>query len=148
MGKGSMIVGFISYPQDESGMLENVVIRTIDPSYYNLALQAIAQKELNNYSSELPSFQLHSLSSGLTSQGLPIYRMEYSQQRDQLKIKTMEILVKNSNRIYSIVYDSDASEYPLFVSQVEKMIDSMVLGHQELVDQKVHYYHHEPFVRL
>ncbi|HEY7228104.1 MAG TPA: hypothetical protein VH481_08265 [Nitrososphaeraceae archaeon] len=148
MGKGSMIVGFLSYPQDKSGMLENVIVRTIDPSYYDLTLQDVAQKELTIYKSQLHSFQLHSLSSGKTSLGFPVYRMEYSHHDDQLDLKTMEILIRDSNHIYSIVYSSDALEYPFFVSQVEKMIDSMVLGHQEHANQKANYYLNEPFISL
>jgi len=145
MGKGNMIVGFISYPQDQTGMLENVIVLTVDPIYYGLTLQDFAQKELTIYKSQLHSFQLHSLSSGITSLGLPVYRMEYSHHDNQLNLKNMEILIKNSNRIYKIIYSSDALEYPLFVSQVQKMIDSMVLQHQEHLNQRANYYRNEPF---
>jgi len=149
MGKGDMIVGFISYPQNESGILDSVIVQTVDPYYYSLSLQEIAQKELANYKSQIPTFRVYSSSHGVTSQGLPFYRMEYSQKGDHLEIKTMEILVKNSNYIYRIVYNSDASEYPLFVSQVKKMIDSMVLQHQgEHAQQITNYYRMEPFITL
>lgn len=146
--KGDMIVGFISYPQDESGMLENVIVETVDPSYNGFKLHDVAQNELKIYKSQLYSFQLHSSSSGKTSMGLPVYIMEYSYHKDQLDIKTMEILIRNSNHIYKIIYSSDASEYPLFVSQVKKMIDSMILGHQELANQKANYYLDDPFISL
>ena len=91
--------------------------------------------------SQIPTFSFYSSSHGVTSLGLPFYRMEYSQKGEHLEIKTMEILVKNSNHIYRIVYNSDASEYPLFVSQVDKMIDSMVLQHQgEHAQQIANYF--------
>jgi len=149
MGKGDMIVGFISYPQNESGILDSVIVQTVDPYYYSLSLQDIAQKELDNYKSQIPTFHVYSSSHGVTSQGLPFYRMEYSQKGDHLEIKTMEILVKNSNYIYRIVYNSDASEYPLFVSQVKKMIDSMGLQHQgEHAQQISNYYRMEAFISI
>jgi hypothetical protein len=145
MGKGDLIVGFISYPQDESGMLENVIVLRIDPSYYSLSLQNFAQKELFVYKSQLHNFHLNSMSSGITSLGSPFHRMEYSYVQDQLHIKTMEILIRNSNHIYKIVYDSDASEYPRSLTQVKKMIDTMVLEHQA-ANQIANYYRNLPFV--
>lgn len=147
MGKGDMIVGFISYPQDESGMLENVIVLRIDPSYNGLSLQNVAQKELSVYKSQLLNFHLNSLSSGITSLGSPIYRMEYSYVENQLHLKTMEILIRNSNHIYKIVYDSDASEYPRSASQVEKMIDTMALEHQQ-ANQIANYYRNLGFISL
>lgn len=147
MGKGDMIVGFISYPQDESGMLENVIVLRIDPSYNGLSLQNVAQKELFVYKSQLLNFHLNSLSSGITSLGSPIYRMEYSYVENQLHLKTMEILIRNSNQIYKIVYDSDASEYPRSASQVEKMIDTMALEHQQ-ANQIANYYRNLGFISL
>lgn len=141
----NLIIGFVSYPQDESGVLENVIVESVDPRYNTYSPPIIAEKELTLYKSQFNKFIVHSLTPNVTSLGLPIYKMEYSHLNNNLQIKTMEILVENRNHIYRILYDSDASEYSVFVPQVEKIIDSLVIGHQSPPKPSIMNYYGDKF---
>lgn len=76
INQNNMIVGFVSYPQNESRILDGVIIDIVDPLYHNYSLQSIAGKEYLMYKSQLDNFKFISSSSSITP--LPFqYRAVY-----------------------------------------------------------------------
>jgi hypothetical protein len=130
--KDNLIASFYSPTENESGLLENVVLQVVGLPYHNkTTLRDIIREEISTYKLELPAFHLLGSGSKAILSGIPTYEIEYSHTMDRLQISTIEILTLKGNEAYKIIFSADTPEYTNLLSTVEKMINSFNIKNSE-----------------
>ena len=120
----NFIVSFIPPSENDSGLLENLVVGVSRLSSHSVSLNDFAAARINLYKSQYTDFVLTDTSQGTTSTGSPIYKIEYTHSNGRLAIKTMEVWAIKGTTAFMILYNADTSEYPILAPIIQKMVDS------------------------
>jgi eukaryotic-like serine/threonine-protein kinase len=120
----NFIVSFFPPSENDSGLLENLVVGVSRLSSPHVSLNDFAAARINLYKSQYTDFLLTDTSQGTTSTGSPIYKIEYTHSNGRLAIKTMEVWTIKGTSAFMILYNADTPEYPNLIPIIQKMVDS------------------------
>jgi hypothetical protein len=104
------IAGFIPPSENDSGILENLVIVVKKLHSQNTSLKQFADSLVSSYKSNLHNFQLIELNPLTTPALNSAYKIEYTHSSDMLMLKTMEVWAISGGIAYMISYNADSSE--------------------------------------
>ena len=118
------IAGFIPPWENDSGLLENLLIVVKKLHSQNTSLKQFADSLVSSYKSNLHSFQLIELNPLTTPALNSAYKIEYTHSSDMLMLKTMEVWTISGGIAYMISYNADSSDFSNYLPIIQKMIDS------------------------
>jgi len=118
------IAGFIPPSENDSGLLENLVIVVKKLHSQNTPLKQFVDSLIPSYKSKLYNFQLIELNPLTTPALNSAYKIEYTHSSDMLMLKTMEVWTINGGIAYMISYNADTSDFSNYLPIIQKMIDS------------------------
>jgi eukaryotic-like serine/threonine-protein kinase len=126
------IAGFIPPSENDSGLLENLVIVVKKLHSQSTSLKQFADSLVSSYKSNLHNFQLIELNPLTTPALNSAYKIEYTHSSDMLMLKTMVVVTISGGIAYMISYNADSSDFSNYLPIIQKMIDSLQLQQQIL----------------
>jgi hypothetical protein len=120
----NFIVSFIPPSENDTGLLENLVVGVSRLPSSFVSLNDFAATRINLYRSQFTDFHLIDTSQSTTTSGNPIYKIEYTHNNGRLAIETMEVWTMKGTTAFMILYNADTPEYPYLVPIIQKMVDS------------------------
>jgi photosystem II reaction center protein PsbP len=126
------IAGFIPPSENDSGLLENLLIVVKKLHYQNTPIEQFADSLVSSYKSNLHNFQLIELNPLTTPALNSAYKIEYTHSSDMLMLKTMVVVTISGGIAYMISYNADSSDFSNYLPIIQKMIDSLQLQQQIL----------------
>jgi hypothetical protein len=118
------IAGFIPPSENDSGLLENLMIVVKKLHSQNTSLKQFVDSLIPSYKSKLYNFQLIELNPLTTPALNSAYKIEYTHSSDMLMLKTMEVWTIEGGIAYMISYNADSSDFSNYLPTIQKMIDS------------------------
>jgi hypothetical protein len=118
------IAGFIPPSENDSGLLENLLIVVEKLHYQNTPIKQFADSLVSSYKSNLHDFQLIELNPLTTPALNSAYKIEYTYSSDMLMLKTMVVLTISGGIAYMISNNADSSDFSYYLPIIQKMIDS------------------------
>jgi PsbP len=118
------IAGFIPPSENDSGLLENLMIVVKKLHSQNTSLKQFVDSLVSSYKSSLHEFKLLGLNPLTTPALNSAYKIEYTHSSDMLMLKTMEVWTINEGMAYMISYNADSSDFSNYLPVIQKMIDS------------------------
>jgi hypothetical protein len=118
------IAGFIPPSENDSGLLENLMVVVKKLHSQNTSLKQFVDSLIPSYKSKLHNFQLIELNPLTTPALNSAYKIEYTHSSDMLMLKTMEVWTINGGIAYMISYNADSSDFSSYLPTIQKMIDS------------------------
>ena len=118
------IAGFIPPSENDSGLLENLLIVVKKLHSQNTPIKQFADSLVSSYKSNLHNFQLIELNPLTTPALNSAYKIEYTHSSDMLMLKTMEVWTISGGIAYMISYNADSSDFSNYLPIIQKMIDS------------------------
>jgi PsbP len=118
------IAGFSPPSENDTGLLENLVIIVHKLHSQNTPIKQFADSLVSSYKSNLHNFQLIELNPLTTPALNSAYKIEYTHSSDMLMLKTMEIWTISGGIAYMISYNADSSDFSNYLPIIQKMIDS------------------------
>jgi hypothetical protein len=118
------IAGFIPPSENDSGLLENLVIVVKKLHSQSTSLKQFADSLVSSYKSNLHNFQLIELNPLTTPALNSAYKIEYTHSSDMLMLKTMEVWTISGDTVYMISYNADSGDFSNYLPVIQKMIDS------------------------
>jgi serine/threonine-protein kinase len=114
-------------------ILENVMIgvKTIPPSSYsfpkNVALEKFVNEQISSYKQSFADF--HIITSNTTSidNNHPAYQIQYTHKDGRATFDTLQIWTISGNTIYTILFNADPADYPIYSPIIRKVTDSFVI---------------------
>ena len=118
------IAGFSPPSENDSGLLENLVIVVKKLHSQNTSLKQFVDSLVSSYKSSFHNFQLVGLNPLTTPALNSAYKLEYTHSTDMLMLKTMEVWTINGDIAYMISYNADSTDFSNYLPVIQKMIDS------------------------
>jgi hypothetical protein len=117
------IAGFIPPSENDSGLLENLMIVVKKLHSQNTSLKQFVDSLIPSYKSKVHNFQLIELNPLTTPALNSAYKIEYTHSSDMLMLKTMEVWTIEGGIAYMISYNADSSDFSNYLPTIQKMID-------------------------
>src|SRR6266516_3047310 len=105
------IAGFIPPSENDSGLLENLMIVVKKLHSQNTSLKQFVDSMISSYKSSLHNFQLIELNPLTTPALNSAYKIEYTHSSNMLMLKTMEVWTIDGDTVYMISYNADSSDF-------------------------------------
>jgi serine/threonine-protein kinase len=120
----ALIAGFLSTSKNDTGILENLMIREVRLASPDITTREFSNALLSSYKEQFKNFQLVGSNASMTLSGKPAYEVVYTYGVQPNIFKTMEVWVVNGNRAYMILYNADPSDYSHYLPIIHRMISS------------------------
>jgi len=86
-------------------------------------LNGFVNEQISTYKQRLIDFQI--IKSNTTSiDNNPTYQIQYTQKDGRATFDTLQIWIMSGNKIYTIIFNADPADYPMYLPIIQKMIDS------------------------
>ena len=120
----ALIAGFLSTSKNDTGILENLMIREVRLASPDITTREFSNALLSSYKQQFKNFQLVGSNASLTLSGKPAYEVVYTYGVQPNIFKTMEVWVVNADRAYMILYNADPSDYSHYLPIIHRMVSS------------------------
>ena len=136
-----LVVGFV-LPREEKPsseinvsdfILENIMLGVKSIPFIPSAsfskdtiLNNFVNKQISSYKQGLANFQI--IKSNITAvDNNPGYLIQYADKHGRATFDTLQIWIINGNKIYTILFNADPTDYPTYLPIIQKMIDSFAI---------------------
>jgi hypothetical protein len=123
----ALIAGFLSTSKNDTGILENLMIREVKLTSPDVTTREFSNALLSSYKQQFKNFQLIGSNASMTLSGKPAYEVVYTYGVQPNIFETMEVWVVNGDRAYMILYNADPSDYSHYLPIIDRMVSSFVL---------------------
>jgi PsbP-like protein len=123
----ALIAGFLSTSKNDTGILENLMIREVRLASPDITTREFSNALLSSYKQQFKNFQLIGSNASMTLSGKPAYEVVYTYGVQPNIFKTMEVWVVNGDRAYMILYNADPSDYSHYLPIIHRMVSSFEL---------------------
>ena len=113
-------------------ILENIMIGVTPiisaPSSFskNTILRDFVNDQISSYKEELADFQIIK-SNTTTIDNNPIYQIQYTHKDRRAMFDTLQIWTISGNKVYTISFNADPADYPIYLPIIQKMTNSLVI---------------------
>ena len=114
-------------------ILENVMIgiKTIPSSSSstfpkNVVLDKFVSEQISAYKEGFSDFQIVKSNTTFINNN-PTYQVQYTHKDGRATFDTLQIWTISENAIYTILFNADPSDYPIYLPIIQKMTDSFVI---------------------
>ena len=83
-------------------------------------------EQISSYKQELADFQI--IKSDITGiDNNPIYQIQYTHKDRRATFDTLQVWTISGNKIYTILFNADPADYPIYQPIIQKMTNSLVI---------------------
>jgi serine/threonine-protein kinase len=113
-------------------VLENIMIGVTPiisvPSSFskNTILRDFVNDQISSYKEEFADFQI--IKSNITTiDNNPTYQIQYTHKDRRATFDTLQIWTISENKVYTILFNADPADYPIYLPIIQKMTNSLVI---------------------
>jgi hypothetical protein len=134
LGSDGVIAGFTPSAKNDTGILENVVIRVEKLPSENISLKQLTTQQILSYKHQFSDFQLIASNSVKTPAGITASEIEYTHKSGNYTFHTLEFWSIRGSTEYMVLYNSDPVDYLHYLSIIQRMFNSFTPKTSNIVD--------------
>lgn len=138
LDSNGLVAAFNTPAKNDTGILENVVIRAENLSSQNISLKQLTTQQILSYKQQFSDFQLIASNSVKTPAGITASEIEYTHKSGIYTFHTLEFWTIRGSTEYMVLYNSDPGDYPHYLSIIQRMFNSFIPKTSNIVDLLTH----------
>jgi hypothetical protein len=138
LGSNGLIAEFNTPAKNDTGILENVVIRVEKLPSQNTSLKQLTTQQILSYKQQFSDFQLIASNPVKTLAGITASEIEYTHKSGIYTFHTLEFWTIRGSTEYMVLYNSDPADYSHYLSIIQRMFNSFIPKTSNIVDLLTH----------